>query len=377
VIWRALPIALLALIGCERRDPAPAQPDRSSRPAVASAAAAPRADPPPPPTGSRRAAAPNEPSKPPARPDPEPGARTPRRLLDRPPASFAVSGAAWHGPIDPKADAGWLAQLAAAPITEIVRNRGGATITLQVRLAGGSRALFKPEQTHSASNHRAEIAAFHLDRVLGFGRTAPVVGRSVRASTLRRWLELGHHEPEWLERFEREVIVRDGAVQGALIAWHSKRLVNAEPPKNWTHALLDADAGSLPPERALEWSDLVVFDYLLDNTDRWSGGNVLALGDGGPLVFLDNAAGFVRGGIAEPSQRKIGAVCRFRHSTFESLARASGTLGQRISRSLAGDPLAPVLSEQRLSALDQRLERLIVHMARCIADHGRGSVIAD
>jgi hypothetical protein len=288
-----------------------------------------------------------------------------------------VSGAAWHGPLDPQADRIWLERLASAPIAEIVRNRGGATITLRVRFGDGSRALFKPEQSHSASNHRAEIAAYHLDRVLGFGRTAPVVGRRIRADTLRRWLELGDHEAEWLARFEREVVVRDGIVQGALIAWHSGRLVNVEPPKGWTRALLDPDAGSLPPDRALEWSDMVLFDYLLDNTDRWSGGNVLALGDGGPLVFLDNAAGLQRGGVADPSKSVLGKVCRFRQSSFESLARASGKLAERLSRSLAGDPLAPVVAETRLSAVDQRLAKLLAHVDGCIASHGRERVLSE
>jgi hypothetical protein len=374
VIRRALSIALLA-IGCGRRDSAPAEPDRMAPPALSSPAAASVIASAPAPSATS-SAAPHAPAPAP-KPGPEAAATKPRRLLQRPPATWAVASAAWQGPIDPAQDPIWIERLASAPITEIVRNQGGATITLRVRFADGARAAFKPEQTHSASNHRAEIAAYHLDRVLGFGRTAPVVGRSLRASTLRAWLEHTAADARWLERFEREVVVRDGWVHGALIAWHSKRLVSAEPARGWTRALLDADAGSLPPARALEWSDMVVFDYLLDNTDRWSGGNVLALGEGGPLVFLDNAAGLQRGGLAEPSKSPLGAVCRFRHSTFESLRQASGKLAERLSRSLAGDPLAPVVPDRRLRAIDQRLEQLLAHGERCIAEHGRDAVLAE
>ena len=48
-------------------------------------------------------------------------------------------------------------------------------------------------------------------------------------------------------------------------------------------------------------TDVVVFDYLTANTDRWGGdnANVLTRGRGGPLVFLDNGAGFPPNGSAK------------------------------------------------------------------------------
>ena len=50
-------------------------------------------------------------------------------------------------------------------------------------------------------------------------------------------------------------------------------------------------------DRGAELSDLVLFDYLIHNIDRWGGGftNVRTRGEGGPLVFLDNAGGFGAG----------------------------------------------------------------------------------
>jgi hypothetical protein len=364
---RAFVLALLATLGCERATAASAPPDASTAaPALPSASAS---------------AAPNAPSKATASalpaPDPEPAAPKPIDLLKKPPATWAVRDAAWKGPIDRGKDAPWLERLSSAPIVEITKNRGGATITLRVRFADGARAVLKPEQTHSASNHRSEIVAFHLDRVLGLGRTAPVAGRTLDAARVRAWLAHGKAEPEWLARFDREVVVRDGKLAGALIAWHERRLTKAEPPRGWQRSLFGADAATLPSERVLEWSDMVGFDYLLDNADRWSGGNVLALGDGGPLIFLDNAAGLMRGAWPEPEKSPLGPLCRFRKSTIETLRAATPTLGARLRRSLAKEPLAPVISDRQLEAIDARLEKLIEHVDRCIAEHGRERVLGE
>jgi hypothetical protein len=361
-----LGLALLVAAGCEQASTRPEQHE-SPAPSLASPALVkPRASS----LETLKSARPTPPA-----PDPEPAAPRPRALIEKPPSTWAVQNAAWKGPIDPKGDRVWIERLASAPIVEIVRNKGGATLTLRVRFADGARAAFKPEQTHSASNHRAEIAAFHLDRVLGFGRTATVVGRSLNAARLRRWLVHAEVESAWLARFDGEVKVRDGLVHGALIAWHDKRLADAAPPRDWARTLLDADASALPTERTLEWSDMVMFDYLLDNGDRWSGGNVLSLGNGGPLIFLDNAAGLQRRGLIEPEKSPVGPVCRFRETSVSSLKSTVGRLGARLERSLSADPLSPVVSDAHLRAIDARLEKLLAHIDRCVEDHGAERVL--
>lgn len=368
---RAAFLGLLLALGCDRgADPAPAPV-----PTPAAAAAAP-----PRVTASHPipvVAVPPPPAPPPGRPEPEPAGPRPDALLETPPGEHALPGAAFLGPLDRARDGVRLERLATAPIVDVVRNKGGATITLRVRFADGARAAFKPEQRHSASNYRAEIAAYHIDRVLGLGRTAPVLGRSIDARRVRQFLEHAETDASWLERFDREVVVRDGKLRGALIAWHEKRLVPAAPPHAWTRALSDAGAGTLPAERAAEWTDLLAFDYLIDNTDRWSGGNVLALGDQGPLVFLDNAAGFMRSAGAAPEDSPLAPVCRFRRQTVETLrAGADGRLVRHLRRTLIGDPLGSPLTNRELRELESRLAKLLVHIDGCITAHGAERVLS-
>jgi len=365
--------------GCDRPAPERSQPSaapvasRSAPAAAPSPSVEPIASAPPPVSAEA----------PPPLPPPEPSPKVPASLVAHPPRPASEKNAGFAGPVDPGKDAALIERLASAPITEIVRNKGGATITLRARFADGTRAVLKPEQKHSASNLRAEIAAYHVDRILGFGRTAVVVGRSLGLEHLRQHLAHAGSDPAFLKRFDEEVVAREGRVSLAVIAWHAGRLASAEPPREWLEGLRSKEP--VPPEivpRLPEWSDLLVFDFLIDNTDRWSGGNVLSLGKGGPLIFLDNAAAFSRGGKGSLQGSRIEKLCRFRKATVAALravgpaAPESERLGARLGTTLGRDPLAPVLGERDLRAVDQRVSALIAHVDACVGELGEDVVLS-
>lgn len=376
-------LALIAALSlaCERRPPPSAEPAATSvrvEPSVTMSSAAPVASASAPAPSASASAAVR------VRPPPERAPPVPTSLLGALPRPGGAEHAGFAGPVDASRDKQWLERLASAPITELTRNPGGATITIRVRFSDGTRAVWKPEQKHSASNFRAEIAAYHLDRIVGFSRTAAVVGRSLGYPHVLEHLEASNADPEFIERFRAEVPARDGRVAGAMIAWHAGKLVSAEPPKGWTEGLRSKEpVREELAKRMPEWSDLIVFDFLIDNTDRWSGGNVLSLGGGG-LIFLDNAAAFApwRASRGETNQSRLEPVCRFRRATVEALralgpaAAPEARLGARLERSLAGDPLAPVLGKAQLRAVDTRVERLLEHVERCTTELGEELVLS-
>jgi hypothetical protein len=352
---------LVFVVGCQARQD-DAGPPRQTR--VVAASASDTASAVPSETAPPLASASSSPRTPRIPPAPEPAPALPQALLDALPKPLLSQHAGFEGPVDPKKDREWVARLASAPIVAIKRNTGGMGLTLRVRFADGQRAVWKPDQKKGAGSFRSEIAAWHLDRLLGFGRTAVVVGRSIGKSHVLAQLDHADTAPEAMARFEAELVEHDGRVQGAMIAWHDRTLANAEPPKNWEWP----DAG-VTEARIFEWSDMVAFDFLIDNTDRWSGGNVLSLGKDGPLVFLDNAAGFSPGRAQrnEMLSSRLESVCRFRPKTEDSLTRLAEkeTLGSALLSSLAHDPLAPVLSERHATALDGRLGKLVEHFRAC------------
>ncbi|MDQ3032534.1 MAG: hypothetical protein M3Y87_08970 [Myxococcota bacterium] len=259
----------------------------------------------------------------------------------------------------------------------------------------------------------AEIAAYHLDRALGLRRTPVVVSRRVAWSSLEAAAEGDSRVPEI-------IVAEDGTVRGALVAWIDERLVPLRAPPGWERwvrvdppsvitpfqnarawyraraaapdvdelELLadapDADAGgdeTSEPEpdttsRPAELSDLVVFDYLAHNVDRWSASstNVRTRGVSGPLVFLDQAAGFSRRRARLTlMDERLGAVQRFRRATIDAV-RALDL--EAYAATLDADPLAPLLDEQQLAHLAERRQALLDHVDALIADRGEESVYA-
>jgi hypothetical protein len=67
----------------------------------------------------------------------------------------------------------------------------------------------------------------------------------------------------------------------------------------------------IPPEKqplAAQVSDLVLFDFITDNPDRYSGGNIKMSPDGERLYFMDNTMAFFVN--AEGHERNRAALLR-------------------------------------------------------------------
>lgn len=288
--------------------------------------------------------------------------------------------------------------LAESEIVLVERGHGGRSLGFRLTFADGSRGYFKPEQTFSGTHWYAEIAAHHLDRALGLDRTPLVVGRSIAWATLE---EAAADDP----RVPEIVVGEDGKVRGAVIAWIEERLVPLRAPSGWERWIrldpvpgitpfsrprawyraidvLDAGPRSDPAqepdtdERAAELSDLVVFDYLVHNTDRWSENstNVRTRGEHGPLVHLDQGAGFSpRRARLRLMDARLEATQRFRRSTIDSV-RALDL--DAYAASLARDPLAPILDPRQLAHLAERRAHLVEHVEALVSDRGEEQVYA-
>jgi hypothetical protein len=262
-------------------------------------------------------------------------------------------------------------------------------------LAAGDPGYFKPEQAVSSAHWYAEVAAYYLDRALGLGRVPPLVSRRVA------WKLLAPAAGTDL-RVGEVAVATDGTVRGALIHWLPEKLVPAHTPPGWENwvrvepfartavspyqraAVLGAEVAAargrtrraetahsyydqVPvPSRAdlpAELSDMIVFDFLTLNYDRWGGDNtnVLTLGAGGPLVFLDNGDGFSVGPVRRSLlDARLAPLQRFRRATINAL-RALDIA--KLGRSLSADPLAPILDAHMLQDLGLRRDAVLEHVA--------------
>ena len=293
--------------------------------------------------------------------------------------------------------------LRTSEISEVEKGKGGRSLAFRITLADGTRGYFKPKQTFSAAHWYSEVAAYYLDRELGFGRVPPTTGRTFRWSELEK--AAGRDE-----RVSELGIGPDGTVKGAFIWWIPEPLKRVRMGRKWERwvrvqkslpvtpyqrpvdyradlnrrpGVREATDPSRPiaqtpdtEERPAELSDLIVFDYLTQNVDRWGGDftNVRSRGPGGPLIYIDNGAGFWLGeqrlGLMEA---RLKALQRFRRSTVEAVRQLDI---ERFSARLQGDPLAPVLNEKQLDGLSQRRQAVLGHVDAMVARFGEARVFA-
>ena len=300
-------------------------------------------------------------------------------------------------------DADRIEALRTEEISEVTKGRGGRSLAFKITLADGTRGYFKPKQTFSAAHWYSELAAYYLDRELGLDRVPPTTGRTFRWSELKA--AAGRDE-----RVSELGIAKDGTVKGAFIWWVPEALKRIRMGRKWERwvrvqtslpvtpyqrpvdyradlnrrpGVREATDPSRPiahapdtEERPAELSDLIVFDYLTQNVDRWGGDftNVRSREPGGPLIYLDNGAGFWLGeqrlGLMEA---RLKALQRFRRSTVEAVRRLDV---ERFSARLQGDPLAPVLNEKQLDGLAQRRRAVLRHVDAMVARFGEARVFA-
>ncbi|XP_035685479.1 glycosaminoglycan xylosylkinase-like [Branchiostoma floridae] len=325
-------------------------------------------------------------------------------------------------PEDAEELGGILRAMATAEITHADVGYKGTQLKALLVLNGHQKAVFKPKRYpreyiiegkpyDGYDRHNAEIAAFHLDRLLGFRRAPLVVGRKVDLRTeimpvgserlMSTFLTQGNNTCFYGKCYyckETEPACADGEVmEGSVTLWLPSnwslkgrqrhpwgRTYRNDKQARWEYD--DTYCNSVkqtPPyssgPRLLDILDAAIFDYLIGNADRHHYETFEKDGDKGMLLLLDNAKSF---GNPNYDERTILApiyqCCKLRSSTWERMKLLTGDrLSQLLQKSLSHDPIAPILSDAHLAAMDRRLLTTIDMVQGCIDENGRDNVLVD
>jgi len=262
--------------------------------------------------------------------------------------------------------------------TRFKLNRGGSSLSFRVDFADGSRAAFKPLQTNEQSIPRKEVAAYRLNRLLGLNAVPPAVPRTFALKEI-----LSHLHPEtepFAGRIQAETIVdAGGKTRGELSYWIPviKDSGLDTPAGRAMTALWLSQQAPFPADeaaRAVQVSNLAVFDFLISNPDRYSGGNMKSSADGRVLYFMDNTMSF----FLDPqgSDRTKGWLLgtqRFSRALLVALER----LDARTVAALAKDEGSPepLLTPEEQAALLSRRDVVRQHVASLVATYGKKRVI--
>jgi len=325
------------------------------------------------------------------------------------------------------------------PIVKVGQKDGGTQLKLVIDYKNGGQALFKPmrfprdreaDPNHfyfvDFERHNAEIAAFHLDRLLGFRRTPPVVGRilnitseiySLADDDLLKTFFISpannlcfHGKCGYYCDTAHAICGHPDSLEGSFAAFLPSK--NLAPRKVWRHpyrrsyhkrkkavwetdlTYCDAVVKHSPPydsgRRLLDLMDMAVLDFLIGNMDRHHYETFKAFGNNTFPLHLDHGRGF---GLPRHDEISILApleqCCLMRKDTLKRLLHFnSGTmrstyssstspstlhekyvsLSEAMKESMSSDPVSPVLSEANLVALDRRVFLILSTVRECVAN---------
>lgn len=311
-----------------------------------------------------------------------------------------------------------LHQMATRPITHVVQKEGGTQLKLVIDYPNNVQALFKPmrfpreQQTlpnhfyfTDFERHTAEIASFHLDRLLGFRRAMPVTGRTLNITTEIYNVADGellktffvspagnlcfHGKCSYYCDTAHAVCGNPDTLEGSFAAflpdksfaarkaWRHpwRRSYHKRRKAQWEH---DSQYCSLvkeiPPydegRRLLDLMDMSVFDFLTGNMDRHHYETFKIFGNDTFTLHVDHGRGFGKPFHDETSiLAPILQCCMIRQSTLGTLLKFHNgptRLSAAMKQSMASDPVAPVLWEPHLTALDRRVGMILQAIRDCV-----------
>ncbi|XP_041363679.1 extracellular serine/threonine protein kinase FAM20C-like [Gigantopelta aegis] len=322
-----------------------------------------------------------------------------------------------YDPDDPVIEA-LLKDISLLPITDVEQKEGGTQLKLIITFEDDGQTLFKPmrfsRDTETLPNHfyfsdyerhHAEIAAFHLDRILGFYRIPPTTGRTVNmTSELKQtanhklqktffispvnnlcftgscsyYCDSGHAicgNPDMLEGSFAAFL--PPTKMASRKTWRNpwKRSYSKHRKAYWeVYDDLCEKVRNRPPynsgRRLLDLMDLAVFDFLQGNLDRHHYETFVDFGNDTFLLHLDNGRGFGKQTHDELScLAPVTQCCLVRKSTFLKLVKfylGPDSLSSLMRRSMVADPASPVLTELHMDALDRRVVKILSVLADCV-----------
>uniref|UniRef100_A0A8C6TKC7 FAM20C golgi associated secretory pathway kinase a n=1 Tax=Neogobius melanostomus TaxID=47308 RepID=A0A8C6TKC7_9GOBI len=323
-----------------------------------------------------------------------------------------------------------LKDLVSQKITSVAMKSGGTQLKLIMTFQNYGQALFKPmKQTREQETppdffyfsdferHNAEIAAFHLDRILDFRRVPPVAGRLVNMT--REIRDVTRDKKLWRTFFispannvcfygecsyycstEHALCGKPDQIEGSLAAFLpdlnlAKRKTWRNPWRRSYHKRKKAEwevdpdycdeVKQTPPydrgTRLLDIMDMTIFDFLMGNMDRHHYETFEKFGNDTFIIHLDNGRGFGKHSHDELSILvPLSQCCRVRQSTYfrlQLLAKEDYRLSALMEESLSQDHLSPLLIQPHLQAMDRRLRLVLQVLAVCIDKEGYANVMEE
>lgn len=262
---------------------------------------------------------------------------------------------------------------------------GTSAVVFRTRLRSEHSLAFKPRTRTHRDGWQREIAAYRIGRLLGLDNVPPATARS-----LPIWEIRDRMHPDFVDVEARgELLARlvpepTEQVPGAAIYWvpglTDLGLDRGRALAEW-RAWLSQDGPSCPEDkRALcrDLSNMLAFDYLVANWDRFSGGNVQGIEtEAGPRVVIRDHDVTLASGLPRELHARIlerlGWTERFSRGLVDALRRLDrATLDAAFADESAA---APLLSDMAVDQLFERRATLLSYVGALTDRYGEDAVL--
>ena len=265
-----------------------------------------------------------------------------------------------------------------------LRPVGTTSVVLRANLDAPFRAALKLASRQLPLAPATEAAAYRLSRCLGLTTVPPVVLRRLPYGSLEHALEPRYLE-RWAELAPRVVVDDASQVEAAAIFWieglRELPIAGREDRQPVLQVLLQGSVVSAEQQlMAAQLSDLSVFDLLLGNGDRWSGGNVQGDVSGQWLYIRDHDHAFATHLRPEVEARLLSQVTQVERFSRGLIAQVRALTRERFEREWTKDPLLAArsawLRERVLPGVFARRAKLLRHVHELVRKHGEDSVLS-
>ncbi len=308
----------------------------------------------------------------------EAAALPPRGEISEPPEPLVTDDSA--GTFLGMSDELLLARVRSQRIVRVRLNKGGSSLSFRFDFADGSRAAFKPAQTNLRTIPRKEVAAYRLNRLLGLTAVPPAVPRLVSRDEL--FSNFPAQATQSLARIRAETLFDPlGKTAGVVMYWipeiKESGFDTREGIEQGTQWL--SQGFPLAPDRramAEQLSNLAVFDFLVSNPDRYSGGNMKMSPDGTRLYFMDNTMAFFLDPAGhEKTRTPLLRAQRFSRRLYRALDRVSVPALEKVLTEGEDNPYE-ILTASEIRAVVARRDVAKRHIEGLVASYGDQKVFA-
>ena len=255
---------------------------------------------------------------------------------------------------------------------------GHTSVVLRMRTVARVTAAMKVRSRAVPRGYQHEIAAYRISRLLGLDNVPPAIYRRVAWKEIRQRF----HEDKLDKRASvRHAIVwdDDGSTPGAAIYWvKGMRSVGYEDVSKWAGWLEDGHIPEGKEALARDLSTMAVFDLLIGNWDRFSGGNLPSDAKRQRAILRDNDRAFSTPLLPRRYEALLDGLMRTQRFSRALVGRLAELDEDALRGELARDPSqasAPLLSDTQIADLFDRRATILSYIAALIEERGEEKVL--